>query len=473
MSSDPLVGGSGPGPLMSDDPFAGASSLHELVARVTALRAGEFPETVWQGAALARMIDADLYQRLAGNVTSAPPFTEFVANSETASVSYEAYTLRDTARERILLQLSKNSTVLRRISTQILSYAVEHKDPLEQFAQRIVVDPSAAENEFDRLYGEADGRFDLSRCDALLDILRQRAPLLTPGLREKLASREQYLASRLLFIDEFYRTASYLEHGDLLSSFASFVAPGVLRRILQGQWLLNIHGKGGAGKTMFLRWVIARHCIPENSSLRVPVARLDLDFIYRALLIRQPWLALLSIAAQLRSQLPGAPFANLAGPEETALRNLLHNRAPAIRAEDEFSLVQTGALSQAALEDKFCRGLGEAGAVLVFDTVEELSLHHPAVLPRAARRPVRPISGVRQETQPARTVGLPARAADGRMQGPCGHEAEPQGERAVPDRGAADRAETADRRDGQGRRRESLCARVVCRSRRHARADDR
>jgi hypothetical protein len=71
-----------------------------------------------------------------------------------------------------------------------------------------------------------------------------------------------------------------------------------------------------------------------------------------------------------------APFANLAGREETALRNLLHNRAPEIRAEDERSLIETGVQLQATLEDKFCQGLGDAHAVLFFDTLEELTCRH-------------------------------------------------------------------------------------------------
>jgi hypothetical protein len=369
---------------ISGELFAGVSSLDELMAKTTAFEANRFPDSVWHAAALARTIDPGLYQRLTAGNASAPSFAEFTASPDVALVGYDACRLRDAARERILLQLSSGDSATRAALTsscrQILDYAIEQQDPLEQFAQKIVVDPEACEKEFDRLYGEADRRFDLGRCDALLGILRQRSLLLTSGLRDKLTFREQYLTSRLLFIDDFYRTAAYLEHGELLSSFRSFITSGILQRFRETKWLLNIHGKGGAGKTMFVRWVIARHCIPEESTLRTPVARLDLDLVYRALLSRQPWLALLSIAAQLRSQLPGTPFANLAGPEETALRKLLHNRAPEVRAEDERSLIETGVLSQPTLEDKFCRGLGDTGAVVIFDTVEELSLHHPAEL---------------------------------------------------------------------------------------------
>jgi hypothetical protein len=364
---------------MASDLLADVGSLDELMAKITAAEASRFPDTVWHAAALARTIDAGLYQQLVGSATS-PSFAEFTANPDVARVGIDACRLRDSARDRILRELTVDSPAVKNTSKQILSYAAEHEDPLEQFAQRIVIDPSAAEREFDTLYAAADAVFDLSRCDLILDVLRQRLLLLTASLRERLAAREQYLASRLLFIDDFYRTASYLEHGQLLSSFGSFISTGVLQRFRQTKWLLNIHGKGGAGKTMFVRWVIARHCIPELSSLRTPVARLDLDFVYRVLLIRQPWLALLSLSAQLRPQLQGTPFANLAGFEETALRNLLHNRAPAIRADDERALIEAGALYQTTLEDKFCLGLGSARAVLIFDTVEELSLHHPAVL---------------------------------------------------------------------------------------------
>jgi hypothetical protein len=159
--------------------------------------------------------------------------------------------------------------------------------------------------------------------------------------------------------------------------------------------------------------------------MRTPVARLDIDVVYRALLVRQPWLALLSTAGQLSPQLPGARFSSLQGPNETALRNRLHNRSPATRAEDEEALLQTGDRLKDALEDKFCSGLGDAATVLIIDTVEELSLHYPAVLgnlldmapprspalPRPAGRAFRPLSGVRSGARASRLVRRGARTA--------------------------------------------------------------
>ncbi len=199
------------------------------------------------------------------------------------------------------------------------------------------------------------------------------------GLGSKRKSRrEQYLSARLLYLQDYYRSASYLNRKALLDTFRTFIQGRKLKRA--SKWLLNIHGKGGAGKTIFLRWVISRCCIPASSDLRTPVARLDIDFINRSLLARQPWLALLSIAAQLRPQISGMPFGNLAGPDETALRNRLHNRAGTMRAQDEQAYLRIGEQIHDNLIDKFCSGLGKETALLVFDTVEELSIHRPDVL---------------------------------------------------------------------------------------------
>jgi cellulose synthase operon protein C len=68
------------------------------------------------------------------------------------------------------------------------------------------------------------------------------------------------------------------------------------------------------------------------------------------------------------------------GPEETALRNLLLNRSPDLRAVDEATIMRSGEYLQPVLIDKFCLGLRNEPAVLIFDTLEELSLHQPGVL---------------------------------------------------------------------------------------------
>jgi hypothetical protein len=367
---------------MDRDLFEGVTSLEQLAAKAIELESARFPPQVWHGAAIARTIDPTLYLQLSGSAERSPSFEEFVTHPDLTVVDASArvFRLRDLARERILPELAENKSGLEAITERLWEHSLTSGDPLEKLATLIVTHPKFGEMYFDTEYQSADEAFDLSRCDSLLDILRERAILLTPRLNEKLVAREHYLSSRLLFLDDFYRTATYFERRKLLDRFRALIAPGKRDGLASAKWLLNIHGKGGTGKTMFLRWVLARHCIPERSMMRTPVARFDIDMVYRALLVRQPWLALLSIASQLSSQLPGARFSSLQGPNETALRNRLHNRSPASRAEDEHTLLETGARLKDVVEESFCSGLGGERAVLIFDTVEELSLHHPAVL---------------------------------------------------------------------------------------------
>ena len=131
---------------------------------------------------------------------------------------------------------------------------------------------------------------------------------------------------------------------------------------------------------MFVRSLIARHYIPEQAGERIPAARIDLDLINRSVLAQQPWLMLLLLATQLRPQLPGSPFATLLGPEEFALANLLRNRAGLLQDEDRSAMLQTAVMRQRQIEDMFANGLQDSRVVIIFDTLEELSLHQPIVL---------------------------------------------------------------------------------------------
>jgi hypothetical protein len=368
---------------MVDNLFADVSSIAQLAERVATFRKERFPQEVWDGAALACTFNRDLYGLFAA---TGPPFSEFVSQPDFIPLdpSAESYRLRDGVRERLLLLLLKKkeeeSPALRSTSLRILDYAKEHHDRFEELAQRAVVTPNEGEALFDQLFSEADEAFDLGRCEALLALLRGRFALLGSRLQEKVEAREQYLSARLLFLQDHYRSASYLNRQVLLDTFRTFIEGPRLKRLRGSKWLLNIYGKGGAGKSIFLRWVISRHCIPAYSDLRTPVARLDIDFINRSLLARQPWLALLSTAAQLRPQMSGMPFGNLAGPDETALRNRLHNSVGTMRAQDDQAYLRTGEQIRDDLIEKFCSGLGSRTALLVFDTVEELSIHRPDVL---------------------------------------------------------------------------------------------
>ncbi|MGJ5201814.1 hypothetical protein [Bradyrhizobium sp. HKCCYLRH1030] len=352
---------------------------------IAVFEADQFPESVWHAAAIARSLNAAQFKQCLAQTKSSGPgddraFGAFGAHADVIRIDEEHVRLRDAARARIIRRLADDKPGAQTAGQQIYETVASGDSALDQFAVLLVIQPSAAASRFEALYADADDKFDLSGCDTILEIMREREPLLDPLLRRKLIEKEQYLSARLLFVDDYYRTVSYFDHGDLLTNFQELVNPSLLSRFRNQRWLLDLHGKGGVGKTMFRRWIVSRHCLPASSKLRTPVARVDIDFIYRALLISQPWLVLLSIAMQLRPQLPNAPFSEMMGPEQIALRDILLDRTTNLRTQAQQALVRAGESLQQVLEDQFCLGLGETKAVLIFDTLEELSVHQPSVL---------------------------------------------------------------------------------------------
>ncbi|MGA2535951.1 MAG: hypothetical protein ABSF53_08060 [Terracidiphilus sp.] len=358
---------------MNSGPFQDINSLEDLALRAYAKRAAEFPERLWNGILLAGQLDAGLYEFLRGRFTDAPDFETFTKHPdvEPLDAATGVYRLRPSTSESYLRRLRRDDSKLRDLSKEILDHYPIAPRPVDELTLLVFADPQQARKHFQTRYKEADEKFDLARCEALIAHLRERI-FLFQELATDLEYCEDYLETRVQFGEDFYRTVSHLKRDSLLKEVSGFIK--------SRKRLMNIHGRGGAGKTMFLRWLIARHLVPEGSDIRRPVARIDIDFLHRALLIEQPWLVLLSIAAQLRTQLPGRPFKDLMGPEEIALRNRLHNRGPALRASDADTLQVTGILQQPVIEDKFCAVVGKRQVLVIIDTVEELSLHYPAVL---------------------------------------------------------------------------------------------
>ena len=358
---------------MNSGPFQGINTLEDLALRVYAKRVAEFPERIWNGILLAGQIDAGLYEFLRGKSTEAPDFEAFIKQPDVVPIDAAAgaYRLHSAMAESYLRRLHRDDSSLKDLSKEILDYCASSQRPADELTLRAFTDLSQARKYFQTRYKEADEKFDLARCEALIAHLRERI-FLFPELAPDLEQCEDYLETRVQFGEDFYRTVSHLKRDSLLKEVSGFIK-GRKR-------LMNIYGRGGAGKTVFLRWLIARQLVPEGSDIRRPVARIDIDFLHRALLIEQPWLVLLSIAAQLRTQFPGRPFMDLMGPEEIALRNRLHNRGPGLRASDAASLQVTGILQQPVIEDKFCAVVGKRQVLVIIDTVEELSLHYPAIL---------------------------------------------------------------------------------------------
>jgi cellulose synthase operon protein C len=133
---------------------------------------------------------------------------------------------------------------------------------IERLRHLLVVNPEQARAELEARWSSAEERFELTELEDLLDLLRERLIFADP----KLSAMELRLAARLrgrgLWIDEWYRTSRMFER-ELIHTLA--------KGLLEGQpsaFLLHLYARGGMGKTMFVRWLLARSLRPARNSLR-------------------------------------------------------------------------------------------------------------------------------------------------------------------------------------------------------------
>ncbi|XXT23816.1 hypothetical protein WME94_19960 [Sorangium sp. So ce429] len=228
-----------------------------------------------------------------------------------------------------------------------------------------LVDPRRASDLFVELYNEADRAFDLARCYDLLKIVDEGqtlrsggAPLVAPDpeLDALRADRSYYLDARSHWADEFYATGRFFERRAQRDAIEALLAS-------PARWILQVHARGGMGKTMLLRWAIARRCVPAPA--RIACALVDFDDVCRAAVTREPWQLLLAFAEQLDAQLPGAPFTSLVlgGSEYRDTRAMGRGDGGAFGrwVVDQFS---------AALRDT----QGDRPVLLILDTCEEALL---------------------------------------------------------------------------------------------------
>ncbi|HEX6519035.1 MAG TPA: hypothetical protein VF070_03355, partial [Streptosporangiaceae bacterium] len=145
--------------------------------------------------------------------------------------------------------------------------------------------------------------------------------------------------------------------------------------------VLELRGSGGYGKTMHVRWLIARRCVP--AAARIPCARIDFDAVDPIAATREPYLVLLAMAEQLDRQLPGDAFGKLVRTYAADLVRL-YRRAPATTMPARDIRDSPEARTRAAAADKvqrsFAGRLAEIPAdkpvVLILDTLE-VPLHLP------------------------------------------------------------------------------------------------
>ena len=264
-----------------------------------------------------RSFDEEIFDKfLKKNTTGkgAIKFERFVRNLQIEPVprTVNTYAITESARSRYLHQLvtdkNSNNEVWKNeigIFERLISYYERERAEcdLDRLVLLALLNPEQAKNELETLYKEADERFDLARCNDLLRTFEIRLPLLPYDLRRFCLSRRQYYNSRNLYISDFYQTNTYLERGNMTKLFANLLAGN---QVDSTQWVFHVYATGGLGKTMFVRSLISRYCLPEP--IRIPVARLDFDLLDLTYASRYPSLLLLPIADQLNQQIEDRPF---------------------------------------------------------------------------------------------------------------------------------------------------------------------
>ncbi|HEX5994943.1 MAG TPA: peptidoglycan-binding domain-containing protein [Jiangellales bacterium] len=272
-------------------------------------------------------------------------------------------------------------TRLRSLARRLVDHFETEPRPLDQLALLSLLDTEAAITLFTSLYRDADERFDLASCQDIVNVLadEDRSPIHGRRLIEVRNDRAVYLRARSLWSSDFLHTASYLEPPDTMATYEALLT-GHDQRVLQ------LHGPGGRGKTMELRWLIARQLVPERphdsgpmGSRRIPCARMDFDFIDPVHATKTPWLVLLDAGAQLNQQLPGAPFNEFLETYGWATPLLRLNPPDTGRVEAASKRLHAeGAGLADVVPPRFARALNEAvGAkpvLLAFDTLEEIHL---------------------------------------------------------------------------------------------------
>lgn len=254
----------------------------------------------------------------------------------------------------------------------------------------ILFDASKAFQKFTDLYDTADAAFDLASCHEILRTLESKVEIQSADLQKICKEKRQYLNARSYFASEYYQTVYYYPRVQLVESFNKLLKINLLNEKTQNierdeKWIFHLYATGGMGKTMFARWLIARHLVPEPQ--RIPVARLDFDFLHLPSIQRFPWLLMLPIAEQLEGQIENLVFKDFLkkyGKYLSFLRPSEITQGDNTRAAKEAEL---NSITQIQIDSIFSLQfdtLGESNFdkpfVVILDTLEEMILHNKAAL---------------------------------------------------------------------------------------------
>lgn len=330
-----------------------------------------------------RMVDQIFRSEVQGGGKEAVPFSRLIEQPFVEQVAGMEgfYQLRESNRREYfelwhegLDNKGKASDVpvapkLKTLSERLVSYyqSLGPNWELDVLYQQIPANSKEAEKLFNRLYDAADSVFDLGRCQDLIKILEARNTILDPNLRGLLLERQYYLKARSLWSKEYYQTVYYYEIEELTKGFQALVQDS-------SKWIFHLHAPGGRGKTMFLRWLSSRRCVPHPH--KIPCAKIDFDIIDPVMATQNPWMLLLELALQLNEQIPG----NLFGDQLGDLKEFRPILTRTDLSPHGLSQTQTAQRSdQLDIPGRFVKALEAAKlnkkVVLIFDTLEEVILY--------------------------------------------------------------------------------------------------
>ncbi|WP_329025007.1 MULTISPECIES: tetratricopeptide repeat protein [unclassified Streptomyces] len=372
-----------------------ADMMADLARR---LASGESPEDIsrslvpecWRPAlracAAARMFDSALYERTlrpwAHRATGEEPpsWSDLVEQGAVIPARWQhgQYALTDSDRSSYFREWLKPTpsgllAELEELEKDVARYWGAAGDEVEQLRHLLLGAPERAVSLFDRLFAQADEDGDFAACEDLVDVLGDpdRSVCLAPELRQRYRDCSGYVRTRSFWAADYARAAQYLPPDGIEEQ---------AERLLRGeQRIWQMYAPGGAGKTMQLRWLVARHWVPAGRD--VLCARIDFDFASARAVGRHPWLILLEIAEQVGRRFPGNLFERL---ESYAAYRVLLDRRPSKLASDmarDIALLNSEAVEDelvGAFADRLNRVRPGKPVVLVVDTLEELLLHGSA-----------------------------------------------------------------------------------------------
>ncbi|MGW1719246.1 AAA family ATPase [Streptomyces sp. NPDC002156] len=333
--------------------------------------------------AVARTFDEPLYESIlapaAGGPGDPPALRELVEERVARPVggAPRTYALSEPDRTSYFLDWMGTGgsdalpAELLRLEREIAEHRLTTGDHTEAVRHLLLPSSEDALSLFQERFDAADRRRDFATCQDLVEALGDpdRLPYLGPEISELGLERAGYVRARDHWSADYARSAQFLQPAGLVDE---------AERLLSGErrvW--QLYAPGGAGKTMQLRWLVARHCVPAPRD--VPCARIDFDVVNPHTVGRHPWLLLLELAEQFGRRLPGRPFESLTS--SYGVYRILLDRMPSESGREvagtldslDSEAIQADLL--AAFADRLNLAVTDRPAVLVVDTLEELLLH--------------------------------------------------------------------------------------------------